>query len=953
MKNKNILKTLTICGLAVTLTACSNNVPTSSSASSSSTSTTQSSTSGSTSTGTSTSTTTTSTSTTNPGAELEAYKVESIGKLDTLLDQVRDLIHDEELILEIAEFYKTEKAKIEAITDIQSGKVVVQQVLEDTAAFIVVVSNKEIQKVKNITLAALEALKAKYIDTLSNEELKTILTSFYNTLVAKVNEDVTLENLVEKMESISSSAESGITGKINDFIDAGKEKLREYLDEKVNSLLDYVEDGDIKDAIEEFYSDGMDAIFAVDTVEELDALKATLEEETVEFVNNMTAAILSVGKDALIDQLNAIKNPIYEKIVDQDLIDSLDEFLETQIGKINGIDSLEDLKDLGASVLKDFEAFVKNIVSAQLVKYKNEALTLLDDKLDELLENQYVSKVLEELGIEELINDFKDDEIAKIQAVETLDDATALKDEIIGDCENFAKEILAAILANAKEKAKAELTDLKDEVVNLIPSDRIKNELDPFLTEQIEKIDDVDSLDDIDDVFASVIQDTKDFIKELIISEAKYLMQTYLNNIVEAQSKTPYAYLPEKMIPSNKLVSDPSTLEYDFDSFVDVSDIDYSGYGQQWNMVIDNITQLQSFASIFNVAQAAIADTTLLINEYLVNTEDEDMEKSFETEKLLAYIKLNDDNSFEYNISFKVSYDIPVFGTVQPVVNMHYDPENAESTILIKLTDDNQIKYVVSENKFICALSYGIESGSRTSYLSIEKDKEGTTGHVYEYVTLKDKDLVASAADFYIDDTYVAVVGNKADGIVGMDGFISELYLKSTGKMLGYEIEESISGVGYNTLWFNLDDISGIENIKIGDKTKDNTSSKSTNDVYLNNSDVLFKPTYNKKFGIPTSRKYDIEFRARYYYSKDDLNNVVEHKLSIPMMFIQEDNSIDTNFTDFPANILEDNGLTCSVILNQNHLNRILSDYDTLIPIFKENKSSMSSEAIVSFIVGE
>ena len=191
--------------------------------------------------------------------------------------------------------------------------------------------------------------------------------------------------------------------------------------------------------------------------------------------------------------------------------------------------------------------------------------------------------------------------------------------------------------------------------------------------------------------------------------------------------------------------------------------------------------------------------------------------------------------------------------------------------------------------------------------------------------------------------------------MIGFDGYVNELYKASEGRLLGYEVreEKTISGVKgtYNTLWFNLWDISGINSVKVTDKTDGNQSSRSTVDVYLNGSSSLFVPTYNKKLLVKTSRKYDIEYRSRFYYTYDSENQkYVANEVKVPMMFIQEDNSIDSNFTDYSTDMLNENGITSSVTMNRNDLNKVLADYDTLIDIFIQNKDNMSSEKIIAYL---
>ena len=78
--------------------------------------------------------------------------------------------------------------------------------------------------------------------------------------------------------------------------------------------------------------------------------------------------------------------------------------------------------------------------------------------------------------------------------------------------------------------------------------------------------------------------------------------------------------------------------------------------------------------------------------------------------------------------------------------------------------------------------------------------------------------MIPSCADFYIGNDYTSVVGNKASGLVGFSGYINELYETEKGKLLGYEVRETLSFAGisgqYNTLWFNLNNILGSTSVK-------------------------------------------------------------------------------------------------------------------------------------------
>ena len=101
--------------------------------------------------------------------------------------------------------------------------------------------------------------------------------------------------------------------------------------------------------------------------------------------------------------------------------------------------------------------------------------------------------------------------------------------------------------------------------------------------------------------------------------------------------------------------------------------------------------------------------------------------------------------------------------------------------------------------------------------------------------------------------------------------------------------------------------------------------------------------------GVNTSRKYDVELRKQYFYGYNE-GVFTEYETSIPMMFIQADNDKDTNFSDFPADILSKSGITASVNLATKHLNKIQSDYATLIDVFIAHKDEVTGEAITNYI---
>ena len=156
----------------------------------------------------------------------------------------------------------------------------------------------------------------------------------------------------------------------------------------------------------------------------------------------------------------------------------------------------------------------------------------------------------------------------------------------------------------------------------------------------------------------------------------------------------------------------------------------------------------------------------------------------------------------------------------------------------------------------------------------------------------------------------------------------------------------------YNTLWFNLNNISGINNVKaVENENYGGTySNKNPHDIYLNNSTSVFEPTYNTKPLIGnTSRKYDVELRKQFFYGFNQ-GELTEYEVQLPMMFIQADHDGYTNFSDFSKDIKTTSGITASVNLSTTYLNKIQSDYATLIDIFIAHKDSVTGTTIENYI---
>lgn len=704
------------------------------------------------------------------------------------------------------------------------------------------------------------------------------------------------------------------------------------LDEIVNPVIEKIPDEDLKTAIKNYYDTEKQY---VNGINDLETAKLA--------ANKVVDATKAFAKDTLkplaIQKLNGVINPLIEKITYEELKNSVQSFYDTEMAKIDATETLAEVSDTFKEILDDTKTFISTETEKVIIALKNKALEELDP---------YVAALIAKIPYDTLKIDTQalyNEEKKKLEAVDTIEGFEPCVKEIRDDLEEYA-------LTETKKIAVTKLQEVVDAGIAKIPNPEFKEDLTEFSKTEIAKLNSVTAIEDVPTTLTTVITETEAHIQGLLVNTVK----EYVARLTAVETATAYDYLPTAMNPSySSNVVNASSINYDFTSFTNVSTINQAGYGEQWQMVVENINQSVAMAKVFNVAQTALSSAGNAVDIYITNSYAEEMSHTFSESGYSGKFEFKD-AKLVFNITLTDSVTVPGFGLVKPVIKMEYDLTKEAKGMFISLGDSYKVKYVITENGYEMATTYGLtiagKAASRSSYLSIVKSNGKTTGHIYEYTTYEGSDKIKACADFYVENGYVSVVGNKSSGMTGFDGYINELYSANEGRLLGYEVREELTIAGvtgtYNTLWFNLWDIQGINSVKVTDKTDSNKSGKSTVDVYLNGSSKMLSPTYNTKPIIgKTSRKYDIEYRTRYYYTYDAENDMyVANAVQVPMMFIQEGD----NYNSFSADMLSDNGITASVSLSSNHLNKILDDYDTLIDVFITNKDAMSSEAIIAYL---
>jgi len=355
-------------------------------------------------------------------------------------------------------------------------------------------------------------------------------------------------------------------------------------------------------------------------------------------------------------------------------------------------------------------------------------------------------------------------------------------------------------------------------------------------------------------------------------------------------------------------------------------------------MVVSNLEQSKTFFNVLTVVDALSSASIVAFNNYL-DSNPADTEHYTFTQGIYSVTIVYEDGIISYVLDYTTT--LPVLGEQTVQIALTYNILTQEKTGRIELGEANALKYEVTNDSYTFAIKY---LGIRRAYFEISKDdQDNIEGRIFEYLGVEGTFTTGSAAEFFISDEYVSVVGNKSSSMMGWTGTINELYDVVSGTLLGYEVRETFSSITYNTLWFNLDDTSGITTIKGVTAPLENSNPHL---IYVNGNSTVFATKNVGGFSTKTlSRRYDIEFRKQYFYYQSG-DEIVEVMVSIPMLFVQEEQlgALVTDVNSVNA------GLNFAFNVASTITTQIINDYDRLIDPFNVQKGEYTIQLILDFI---
>lgn len=219
--------------------------------------------------------------------------------------------------------------------------------------------------------------------------------------------------------------------------------------------------------------------------------------------------------------------------------------------------------------------------------------------------------------------------------------------------------------------------------------------------------------------------------------------------------------------------------------------------------------------------------------------------------------------------------------------------------------------------------------------LQFVRTDNAVCGYLYEYYGTESKNIKSSAL-IKVDENYTSIISNKreTDDLV-IEGYM-EVYNNENARLVGCQVKETVKKIEYDTMWYNLWDISGIRSIKaLNEMNGDNL-----NTIYINgNAEAIHTKLVGGVNSKSLSRRFDIEMKDLYFYKLNvETNKYEKVKMQIPMLFIQSD------FVESFANDFYDknkgNGMTQkpSILINNADKAYVNAEYTLLIDTYKAIK---------------
>src|SRR5690606_7373846 len=227
-----------------------------------------------------------------------------------------------------------------------------------------------------------------------------------------------------------------------------------------------------------------------------------------------------------------------------------------------------------------------------------------------------------------------------------------------------------------------------------------------------------------------------------------------LRNLFGILEADPLEYIPEAMQPGG-ILTDSANLSLNFTSFVNTSSIP-TGYGEQWHMVQENLSEAKLFTNIFNTLDLITPTVITLFDAYLVNNLEDEVNFVTTTNNYQIVIVTEGDLMF-----FTASYtaNLPVFGSQTVSITLFLNSVESLRSSRIQIGSAAKARFDVGEDFMRIVTDFGTV---RKFFFEIENNDNTVEGRLYETLQIEGLGGTSAVAEFVIENNLVIVSGNKA-----------------------------------------------------------------------------------------------------------------------------------------------------------------------------------------------
>ena len=373
--------------------------------------------------------------------------------------------------------------------------------------------------------------------------------------------------------------------------------------------------------------------------------------------------------------------------------------------------------------------------------------------------------------------------------------------------------------------------------------------------------------------------------------------------IVDALLSRPdaWSFLPTSLSEQNMAYTAMPTSDFTQD-FVAVNQIGKKFIGKQLHTVYSVLKNSQNVIETVDMFYAA-GEAIAAAYQTFLNTNPDNVDSFTGTVEI---------GGVSCTLSILLNGDQSSLTIGNNTVNLQLYADSAKNvnTGKIQITSGAVLKYVATDTSLRYAIDLEISGAKVAQSIEFVRNADAVTGYVYEYYSFNKATIKTTILLHSNEDTTIVTGDKRETDDMKIEAY-EEVYRSATGEFLGGEVAETVKNIKYDTLWFNLYDVSGFRNVKID--TKQNEMNADT--IYVNDQSTVFQP---KKVGGLSlqafSRRYDIEMKEVWYVvsSVDEKGKTVYsvEKTLIPMLFVQK-NFVAT----FPSDVVEQNAYLSGVAL--------------------------------------